>query len=167
MKTLYIVRHAKSSWANPSQDDFDRPLNDRGKRDAPDMAKRLKEKKIKADVILSSPARRALSTAKRFAGELNFPKDKIKTKEKLYHAHEDTILEAIKGIKDKHNVAIVVGHNPGLTDFVNSFQKEEFDIDNLPTCAVVAFEIAIDSWKDAAWGKGKIVFFDYPKNKED
>lgn len=167
MKTLYIIRHAKSSWANPLQDDFDRPLNDRGKNDAPRMGKRLKEKDIHPDRLISSPAKRALSTAKRIAKVLNYPKEKIKTEKSLYHASEDAILSMLQGLKDKHTVVMLFGHNPGLTEFVNSFQNVELDIDNIPTCGVVAFQIDIDSWKDVTWGKGKMVFFDYPKNQPE
>ncbi|HEY9006650.1 MAG TPA: histidine phosphatase family protein [Ohtaekwangia sp.] len=167
MKTLYIVRHAKSSWANPLQDDYDRPLNERGKNDAPRMGKRLKEKDIHPDLIISSPAKRAYSTAKRIAEVLKYAKEKIKTKKSLYHADEEAILSLIQGLKDKYNSVILFGHNPGLTEFVNSFQDAELDIDNVPTCGVVAFQLNIDSWKDATWGKGKMLFFDYPKSKED
>jgi phosphohistidine phosphatase len=167
VKTLYIIRHAKSSWNDPALDDFDRPLNDRGKKDAPRMGKRLKEKGIYPTLMLSSPAKRAVSTARRIAKELKYDRDKIKTERRLYHADEEIILDVIQNLKDKHQVVMIFGHNPGLTEFVNSFQDEEFDIDNIPTCAVAAFELNIDSWKDANWGKGKIVFFDYPKSRED
>jgi phosphohistidine phosphatase len=167
MKTLYIVRHAKSSWANPSQDDFERPLNDRGKNDAPRMGKRLKEKEVHPDLIVSSSAKRAYSTAKRIAKVLNYPKEKIKALKSLYHADEESMLAVIQDIKDKHNVVMLFGHNPGLTEFVNSFQNIELDIDNIPTCGVIAFQLNIDSWKDASWGKGKMLFFDYPKNQKD
>lgn len=167
MKTLYIIRHAKSSWEDPEKDDFDRPLNDRGKRDAPRMGKRLKEKGITPALMLTSPAKRALSTARRIGKVLKYSKDNIKTDKKLYHADEETILSVVRDLKDKHDVVMVFGHNPGLTDFINSFQTGELDIDNLPTCGIVAFELDIPSWKDAAWGKGKISFFDYPKSRED
>lgn len=167
MKTLYIVRHAKSSWANPTQEDFDRPLNERGKRDAPRMGKRLHEKNILPDLMITSAAKRARSTAKRVAKALKFPKQGIKKEPKLYHAGDELILKTVQNLKDKHNIVMIFGHNPGLTDFVNSFQDDEFDIDNIPTCGVVAFQLSIDSWKDATWGKGKMLFFDYPKSRED
>lgn len=167
MKTLYIIRHAKSSWEDPDKDDFDRPLNDRGKRDAPRMGKRLKEKGITPDLMLTSPAKRAFSTARRIGKVLKYSKDNIKMDKKLYHADEETILSVVRDLKDRHEVVMVFGHNPGLTDFINSFQTGELDIDNLPTCGIVAFELDIRSWKDAAWGKGKISFFDYPKSRED
>jgi phosphohistidine phosphatase len=167
MKTLFVVRHAKSSWDNADQSDFDRPLNERGKRDAPRMGKRLKEKEIHPDLILSSPAKRALSTSKKIAAILKFDKDKIKKYEKLYHADEDGILSVLRNQKDKHETVMIFGHNPGLTDFVNALMNDSQDIENIPTCGIVAFKLDISSWKDLTWGKGKFLFFDYPKSKED
>lgn len=167
MKTLYIVRHAKSSWSDPLADDFDRPLNERGKRDAPRMGKRLKEKGILPSLIISSPAKRARSTARRIAKELKYKKDDIKEDRKLYHAEEEVILDVIRKLKDKHNSVMLFGHNPGLTNFVNSLQDKEFDLDNLPTCGIAAFQLKIDSWSEIAWGKGTMVFFDYPKRLEE
>jgi phosphohistidine phosphatase len=167
VKTLYIIRHAKSSWENPMMSDLDRPLNERGKRDAPRMGKRLKEKAIHPNVMISSPAKRAFGTAKRIAEALGYPKEKIKKEKSLYHGDEVGMLSAVQDINDKYEVAILFGHNPGLTDFVNSLMDGEMDIDNVPTCGVVAFELNLDHWKDAAWGKGKMLFFDYPKSKED
>ena len=163
MKTLYIIRHAKSSWADANQPDFERGLNERGKKDAPRMGKRLKEKSIHPDLILCSSAKRAYSTAKRIAKILNYPKEKIKEDRTLYHAGEDTILSVIQELKDKHQTVLLFGHNPGLTDFVNTLMNEEGNIDNIPTCGVVAFKLQVDSWKDVCWGCGKMMFFDYPK----
>ena len=167
VKTLIVIRHAKSSWDASNVDDFERPLNDRGKRDAPRMGKRFMEKGIHPNLMLSSPAKRALSTAKRIAKVLKYPKDDIKADRKLYHADEETMLAVVREIKDSHNVVMMFSHNPGLTEFVNSLMTEEQDIDNVPTCGVVAFEFAINSWKDVDWGKGKLLYFDYPKSKED
>ena len=167
MKTLYVIRHAKSSWDDPDLEDFERPLNDRGKKDAPRMGKRLKEKNIHPHIMISSPAKRALSTAKRIAKVIEYPKDNIKTKESLYHASDDVILAELQKINDKHNIAFYFGHNPGLTDFVNSLMNEEQDIDNVPTSGVVAFSLPIDSWSQLTWGIGKMDSFDYPKSRED
>jgi len=167
VKSLYIIRHAKSSWDNPLQDDLDRPLNDRGKRDAPRMAKRLKEKEIHPDLMLSSPAKRARSTARRMAKVFKYDKENIKTDRSLYHADEATLLSVIQQINNKHDVVMLFGHNPGLTDFVNSFMADELDIDNIPTAGVVAFRLDVANWKDVEWGKNKILFFDFPKSKND
>lgn len=128
------------------------------------MGKRLKEKDIHPDLILSSPAKRAWSTSRRIAAELGYKEEKIKTDAKLYHADEETMLSVIQNVKDKHDVVMVVGHNPGLTDFVNSLMDTEMDIDNIPTCGVVAFSLMVDAWKDLTWGTAKMIFFDYPKS---
>lgn len=167
MKTLYVIRHAKSSWDVKTLGDIERPLNDRGKRDAPRMGKRLKEKDIHPDLIISSPAKRAFSTAKKIARILKYPKDAIRIVDKLYHADEDAMLQVVNNLKDKHSIVIMFGHNPGLTDFVNSILSEELDIDNVPTCGVVAFQFQSERWEQVTWGTGKILFFDYPKSKED
>jgi len=167
VKTLFIIRHAKSSWDASNIDDFERPLNDRGKRDAPRMGKRLKEKDIHPTLLLSSPAKRALSTAKRIAKVLKYPKDDIKTDRRLYHADEETMLTVVRELKDKQDVVMIFSHNPGLTEFVNSLMDGELDIDNVPTCGIVAFKLNLETWKDVDWGKGKLLFFDYPKSKED
>lgn len=163
MKTLYIIRHAKSSWDNPGQPDFERGLNDRGKRDAPRMGKRLKEKEIHPHVMLSSPAKRAYATAKRIAKVLNYPKKSIKTESQLYHAGEDVLLSSVQSINDKHEIAFLFGHNPGLTEFVNALAETDPGIDNIPTCGIVAFKLAVDSWKQVTWHSAKLAFFDYPK----
>ncbi|HTE32805.1 MAG TPA: histidine phosphatase family protein [Chryseolinea sp.] len=167
MKTLFIIRHAKSSWDTSNVDDFERPLSARGKRDAPRMGKRLKEKNIFPDLMLSSPAKRAHATSKKFAKILKYPKDAIKTDRDLYHADEETILSVIQRLKDKIDKLMLFGHNPGLTDLVNSLINEEHDIDNIPTCGIVAFEFQADSWSKVTWGQGRLLFFDYPKSKED
>ena len=167
MKTLFIIRHAKSSWDASNVDDFERPLNERGKRDAPRMGKRIKEKEIYPDQMVSSPAKRAFSTAKKIAKVLNYPKDHIKTDRRLYHADEETILTVVRELKEKCKTVMIFGHNPGLTEFVNSLMDGQQDIDNIPTCGVVAFQFNIESWTEVDWGKGKMLFFDYPKSKED
>ena len=161
MKMLYVIRHAKSSWKNPLMDDFDRPLNKRGEHDAPQMGERLKKKNIKADLLLSSSAKRAFITCQKIADALNYPQEKIKTEKKLYHASEETILQIIKSCDNKHNIIMCFGHNPGLTDFVNHLTGTV--IENVPTCGIVACSLPIDSWKDLEWEQAKIEFFDYPK----
>lgn len=163
MKTLYVVRHAKSSWADPDQADIERSLNERGKRDAPRMGRKLKERDIHPQVMLSSPAKRAYSTAKRIADVLDFPREKIKTDRILYHADEETILSVVQTLNDKCENAFIFGHNPGLTEFVNSLSDTEIYIDNVPTCGIAAFQLPVDSWKDVTWRNGKLLFYDFPK----
>lgn len=168
MKTLYLIRHAKSSWDAPELDDFERPLNKRGKKDAPAMANRLKERQKTPDFMITSPATRAYDTCKEFAKILDYDKEKIKTEKRLYHATEDQFLTVIRELKDRENdddeVVLLFGHNPGLTEFVNLLLKE--NIDNIPTCGIVKANLKIDRWKDAQSGCGELEFFDFPKNKE-
>ena len=163
MKVLYVIRHAKSSWDDPDIPDFERALNDRGKRDAPRMGKRLKEREIHPDLIISSPAKRAYTKKKKIAEVLQYSKKRIKTDQHLYHASEDTLLEIVQSINDKHNSALIFGHNPGLTDFANALAAVEVNIDNIPTCGIIAFKIPVSSWKEVGWKSANMLFFDYPK----
>lgn len=165
MKNLYIMRHAKSSWDDPGLSDADRPLNDRGKRDAPRMARRLKEKEITIDLMLSSPAKRALSTCKKVSEVFDYPEENIKISKSLYHASEDGMLEVVQGLHENLDSVMIFGHNPGLTDFVNSLTKQV--IPNVPTSGVAACTFNVDSWKDISWGTGELAFFDYPKSKHE
>ena len=166
MKTLYLIRHAKSSWEDINLRDFDRPLNERGEKDAPRMAKRLKERDIHPNLLVSSPAKRALATCKAFAKTLGYSDRHIKTDERIYHADEDTLLEVIRSIKNSCDTVMLFGHNPGLTDFVNEFGEGTY-VDNIPTCGVVAYRFPVDSWEDVDWKKGELLFFDFPKNRKD
>ena len=168
MKKLFVIRHAKSSWDNLLLKDFDRPLNDRGEKDAPRMAKRLKERRVFADVVISSPANRALTTCKEFCRILQLPEKSIITVPMLYQATEEAILEVVRNIKDRkgddEEIAFLFGHNSGLTEFVNSLLNE--DIDNIPTCGIVSCILKVKTWNEVSWGVGELDFFDYPK-KED
>ena len=164
MKTLYVIRHAKSSWDDPFQKDFDRPLNKRGKTDAPRMGKRLKEKELAPDLLLSSPAERALSTCLIIAEKIGYDPRNVHTDKRLYHASEDQLLSVVHGLNDANDEVMIFAHNPGLTDFVNKLSDEPVT-NNIPTCGVVALKFPGGSWKTIAWKKGEMVFFDYPKNK--
>lgn len=163
MKRIIIVRHAKSSWNDPTLRDFDRPLNKRGERDAPAMAKRLKERGIHPQQMLSSPAVRALTTCLKFAEVLDFPASQILQDKEIYHAGSETLFAVVQRIKEVNSTGPVLlfGHNPGLTDFVNELLEE--DIDNIPTAGVVSCTLSIDWWARAAPSCGKLEFFDYPK----
>ena len=169
MKTLYLIRHAKSSWDDPEQADHERPLNKRGKKDAPNMARRLKEKHVTPDVMITSTATRAHDTCRAFAKILDFDKDKIKTEKRLYHADEEQILKVIRELKDRERddeeVVLLFGHNPGLTEFANRLLDE--NIDNIPTCGIVKAQLKIKHWKEAQFGCGELEFFDFPKSKAD
>lgn len=168
MKTLYLIRHAKSSWDDIDLSDIDRPLNERGKKDAPRMGKRLKEKNIFPDLILTSPAIRAFETCKIIAKILGYSEEKIKTDKRLYHANEDQLLKVVQGIEDLNDteeVVLVFGHNPGLTDFANALLSQT--IDNIPTCGVIESKVRVKSWKETKFGSGDMKFFDFPKRKTD
>ena len=161
MKTLLLVRHAKSSWDDPSMNDIDRPLNDRGKNDAPEMAKRLAGKKIKIDAMVSSPAKRAKQTCKHFAKEFDLKKKDIMIEPGLYEAGPENFYEVMEGLKNKWDAVVIFSHNPGITYFANSLT--ETHIDDMPTCSMFAIKIDIDKWKDFKTAKKEFWFFDYPK----
>lgn len=162
MKTLLLVRHAKSSWDVMGMDDIDRPLNERGKKDAPEMAKRIKAKGLKIDVFLSSPAKRAHKTAKYFAEEFKVDKDEIELVDKLYEASVTAFLEVVSTINERHSTAIIFSHNPGITDFVNTLTKVH--LDNMPTCGIFAVQAEAEKWKDFHRAQKHFLFFDYPRN---
>jgi len=165
MKTLVLVRHAKSSWDQPGLSDFDRPLNERGKKDAPVMARRVKEKGIELDHLISSPAKRAMKTAKYFAEEFGFKKDDINLIEALYGATQVEFVKEVKEINDEYNCVALVSHNPGISDFASSLTNVR--IDDMPTCAVFALQIETDRWVEFMNAEKNFLFFDYPKNPLD
>ena len=165
MKTLVIVRHAKSSWDQPGLSDFDRPLNERGKKDAPVMANRLNDKGIELEHLVSSPAKRAKKTAKYFAEEFRLKKEDIKLVETLYGATQTQFLQAIKEIEDKYKTVALFSHNPGVTDFASSLTNVR--VDDMPTCAMFAVQANTDSWIDFMEVEKNFLFFDYPRNPLD
>jgi phosphohistidine phosphatase len=162
VKTLYLVRHAKSSWADPLLDDIDRPLNNRGRRDAPRMGKRLRERELTPDLIFSSPAERAVSTSMLIAEKIRYDVWNIHTNARLYHATEDGLLAFTRQLNNANDEVMIVGHNPGLTDFVNSLAGKLIT-DNMPTCAVAGIRFDSNSWELVGWDKGKLLFYDFPK----
>ncbi len=164
MKRLYLIRHAKSSWDDPRLPDFDRPLNERGKRDAPRMGRRLAEGGHRPDLLLSSPAKRAFGTARRVARELGFRKDDIARNIRLYHADESQLLQAVQAQPDEATSLMLFGHNPGLTEFATLLCRYPFG--NVPTCGVVCIDFPVDRWKQVAYQRGELKFFDYPKKHE-
>jgi phosphohistidine phosphatase len=162
-KSLLIIRHAKSSWADLSQKDFDRPLNERGKKDAPAIAKRLhKEKDITLDAIISSPAKRAFSTAKYFADEFGIKKKNIIEVPSLYEASIENFYNAVTNVDDDYDSVALFSHNPGITAFANLLTVTR--VDDMPTCAVFAINIKTNSWKHFKTAAKEFWFFDHPKN---
>jgi len=162
MKQLLLVRHAKSDWGDPSLADFDRPLNGRGKSDAPAMADRLVKEKIEIDAFVSSPAKRAKKTACYFAKAFGEDKDAVVFKDELYGAGEDEFYSIISQLKNKINSVAIFSHNPGITDFANDLAVAR--IDNIPTSGVFAVKIYCDDWKDFKTAKKEFLFFYYPKD---
>ncbi len=161
MKELLVIRHAKSSWANLGQDDFDRPLNERGIKDAPEMARRLTARSILIDTFISSTAKRALSTATYFAEAFQKTVNDIIQKQELYHAPPERYYQVIKKTNPLINTIAIFAHNPGITDFVNSLGTTQ--IDNMPTCGVFAVKLHITEWSEFITCKKEFWFFDYPK----
>lgn len=162
MKSLLLIRHAKSSWENFSVPDFDRPLNDRGKRDAPVMAARLKEKGIVPDTALVSTAKRARKTAEHFTEAWKLKEDAIQFIDALYLASSATFTKILSGLPPNINSVAIFSHNNGLTEFAN--QLTDAVIDNIPTCGIFAVRIKSENWKDFAEAEKEFWFFDSPKN---
>ena len=161
MKVLSIVRHAKSSWGDTSLPDRKRPLNKRGKRDAPIMGKRISDHGIRPSLIVTSPATRARTTAKIIAGELTYPNEFLQREDQLYLASLDEILDVIAAQDNGFNSLMIVGHNPGLTDLVN-FLQPGLTI-NLPTAGVVSVQVDQDNWNLFEQPMTELLVHDWPK----
>jgi len=161
MKTLLLVRHAKSSWDDPSMSDFDRPLNERGKKDAPKMVERLIEKGITINTFLSSPAKRAKKTAKIFAHAYKKAEEDIFLIPQLYLAASSVFESVLSSLESDSDTIALFSHNPGITDFANTLTEAR--IDDIPTCGVFAIKIETNDWKNFREAKKEFLFFDYPK----
>lgn len=146
MKRLLLVRHAKSDWSDGSVEDFDRPLNDRGRMDAPEMATYLASRGVLPSLLVSSPAHRAYTTARLFAEIFGIPENDISKEETLYEASADTILAAVRNFSDAEETVALFSHNPGLTMAAGRFAQDY--LDNVPTCGVALIEADITSWRD-------------------
>ncbi|WP_418178936.1 SixA phosphatase family protein [Aliarcobacter lanthieri] len=160
MKKLVLIRHAKSDWSNILLDDFDRPLNKRGKKNAPFMANLLNKKNLSPDLIISSPSIRTKLTLEYFINEFNYTKD-IVFEKNIYEAPFENLLNVIKSVNNKYNTIFLIGHNPGLNDLSN-FLLNEFK-ENIPTCGIVEIEFDIDFWKDISKRNSKLISFEFPK----
>jgi len=162
VKTLTIVRHAKSSWNEPGLSDRERPLNKRGQRDAPRMGKRIADAGIRPSLIVSSPATRAWTTAQFIAEELSYPVEFLQRENSLYLASLNDILDVIVAQDDGFSSLMVVGHNPGLTNMVNYLSPGITG--NLPTAGVVSVTIDQDHWKIHEQPNTELILHDCPKN---
>jgi len=164
MKNLLIIRHGKSDWSKPGLRDFDRTLNERGLRNAPEMAKRLMERNEVPQAVVSSPAVRAKTTAEIFCREWGYPVKDILFKEEIYEASASTLLKVINGLDDRYDSVALFGHNPGLTEIIVDLCNS--DLYNLPTCGVVLISFPFESWQMVSRQTGDQLLFDYPKNEE-
>ena len=163
MKSLTIVRHAKSSWKHHGLSDRERPLNKRGERDAPVMARRVAETGIRPSQIISSPAVRAWTTAKVFARELGYPAEFLQREDGLYLASLDNLLDVVATQDPGFKHLMLFGHNPGLTDFVNYLVPGLTS--NLPTSGVVSVNLETDDWMLYDSPPTELVLHDYPKKQ--
>jgi len=160
MKTLFLIRHAKSSWGDTALPDEDRPLNDRGRRDAPKMGERLAKRDVKPDLILSSPAMRAVKTAEIIAKKLDYRRKDIVVDDRLYAVGADDLLDVIHKLSDKLDRVMLFGHNPELTELAHRLSSK---ITHMPTCAVAEFTFDAKSWSKIGKVKPAKVALDYPK----
>jgi phosphohistidine phosphatase len=163
-KVLYLVRHAKSGWEHPGLADRERPLNRRGELDAPRMGRRMTEREARPELIVSSPAVRALTTAQTIAGELGFPPGDVVVDERIYGAGAAELLEVIREFDDRFGCAMLTGHNPDLTDLV--YKLTRTDLLNVPTCGVVCVGFETETWSDVGGATARLLDFDYPKKSE-
>ena len=161
MKTLFLLRHAKSSWADPDLKDFERPLSARGSKDVPAMAAHFLLRHASVDCIICSPATRTKTTAKLFAKHIKYPLDDIVSNPELYFAGAPMFLKAARLVDDDFDSAMLIGHNPAITEFVNEIAGT--DIKNIPTCGLVELSLPIGSWSDTKMGIATLIDYDYPE----
>jgi phosphohistidine phosphatase len=161
LKRLTLVRHAQAESALAGQSDFERALTRRGTEDAAEMARRLKQRKVHIDLLLTSPAARTMATAEIFARTLKVPSDRIDTDERLYAAEVGDYLRVLQAVEASNRHVLVVGHNPGITEFADKLSGER-RIDAMPTCSVATMQIAVDAWAKLGAMSAHDVDLDYP-----
>ncbi|WP_439881136.1 SixA phosphatase family protein [Pontibacter sp. MBLB2868] len=162
MKTLYILRHAKSSWKFEELSDHDRPLNKRGRSDAQLIGQELASRGVNPNMIISSSAVRAISTATLTGREMGYEPDNIVVKEAIYGAGTEDLLETVRSTPSEVQYLMIVGHNEAISDFANMLSPEH--VASLPTAGIVALEFDCDSWYDISKDKATMLFYDFPKN---
>ncbi len=165
MKRLILVRHAKSSWKNDHIADLDRPLNGRGRRDAPYMAEMFSEQQIKVDAILTSPATRALRTAQHFAEALDFPERLIQTDSQIYYLDTPGMAQLVRDLPDEYKTVMIFGHNPGLTLLANHLVG--YFTNKIKTTGIAMLDFDLDSWMDIKPESGTLFKHLYPKQFVD
>ncbi len=165
-RTLVLIRHAKSDWGNDALRDYDRPLNARGLRDAPELGKRLRAKNFLPDLIVASMAQRAAETARLVAEGMGFPKEKIQWEEMLYHAPPSVMEDVLFSLADDFRRVFLVAHNPGISQFAQQLLPH-FSLDEMLTCCAVAIETDAERWTDLPLAKKNLLFIDTPKNPSE
>jgi phosphohistidine phosphatase len=165
LKNLYLTRHAKSSWGNPGLADIDRPLNHRGKKAAPLMGKLIMDRGENPELLISSPANRAFSTAKEFAKEMGCAETNIIVNRAIYGAGAQQLLNLVQDVDDLYNSIMLFGHNPTFTSFCNMLSGE--NILNIVTCGVVRIDFEFSSWKNIDFNSGRMIYYEYPKKYTD
>ena len=165
MRILTLVRHAKSSRDYPELSDFERPLNPRGRKEAPVIAARLRKADIKPDLLLSSPATRAVTTARLFAEELNMHLDEIVLNPHIYEASAWTLLHIVRGLSPEYDDVMLFGHNPGISRFAHDLAKCPFV--EMPTAAAVRIELPARAWSLVQTGSGKVLRYETPKQERE
>lgn len=161
MKLLTLVRHAKSSRDDPELPDFERPLTERGRRDAPAMAQRARQLLGRPDRLVSSPALRAITTARSFAEGLGIATDEISVQPRIYEATVEALLRLVRTLDDHDRHVMLFGHNPGFSDLALELARCPFA--DMPTCAVAQFELGVKLWSEVNYGCGKLLHFTHPK----
>ncbi|MDH5587432.1 MAG: histidine phosphatase family protein [Nitrospirota bacterium] len=165
MKTLYLSRHAKSSWNSATMSDHARPLNERGEQDAPRMGKRLRKRMPQPQIIISSSAVRAETTATILAEAIDYPLSEIRIDERLYGAEPKNVISIIRELDDAIDCAMLVGHNPTFTHLINALSGSQ--IENVPTCGMAVLRFPTDTWSKIGQVQGELLDFDYPKKTTD
>ncbi len=165
-RTLVLIRHAKSSWASPLQADFDRPLNERGNKDAPEMGRRLRKAGLIPDLVICSTAQRTRETATHITTATGYDINSVQWQDKLYHCAPAVFEELLYELPDSARVVYIIAHNPGITEYANSLTRDFYTAD-MPTCGVVATAAEVDKWEDFGQARKKVILFDYPKNDHD
>jgi len=160
MKNLFLIRHAKSDWDDIGLKDFDRPLNKRGHRNAPFMAGMLHQRIDRIDLVVSSPANRAITTASYFAREFGIHIESIKQELKIYEAPLYSLLEVVNDLDNNINSVLMFGHNPGFSHFLAYLTGE---ISHMPTCSIAQIQFDLEDWKLVSANTGRLIDLDYPK----
>lgn len=163
MKELYIIRHAKASEDYITIQDYDRPLKSRGVLQAHKISSDLKEKKVLPDLIIASPAARALQTAHIFAANLGYPLEKIQLNKSVYEAYVENLLAVLEEVNDDVQKVFLVGHNPSMTHLANYLLDSHTN--EIPTCGIVCVHLNVDSWKKLAQNKHQLAYFIFPLKK--